>query len=185
MGNEFESDQFEALDACHRDITRHLNALGALAKHIETDGIDDKARQQAATIEAFFSGTSRQHPTVVTRPAACARAASSSPPSCTNRRAASTPIRSASLRVPGAAAGRRRTATPERTGPVRCKSVSPWREKPGCGARLRDSGDPATRAAAVGCGRMVAGLKEAARRQGITRRRRHGETLFGWAISAQ
>jgi hypothetical protein len=56
-----DSDPFEALDACHRDIARHLAALQALARHIETDGIDDKARQQAATIEAFFSGTSRQH----------------------------------------------------------------------------------------------------------------------------
>ena len=61
MGNDSEPDSFEALDACHRDIARHLAALGALARHIETDGIDDKARNQAATIEAFFSGTSRQH----------------------------------------------------------------------------------------------------------------------------
>ena len=61
MGFSSEPDHFEALDACHRDITRHLAALGALARHIETDGIDDKARQQAGTIEAFFSGTSRRH----------------------------------------------------------------------------------------------------------------------------
>jgi hemerythrin-like domain-containing protein len=61
MSTDTDSDHFEALDACHRDIARHLAALGALARHIETDGIDDKARQQAGTIEAFFSGTSRQH----------------------------------------------------------------------------------------------------------------------------
>ena len=61
MPNTPDSDHFEALDACHRDIARHLAALSALARHIDTDGIDDKARQQAATIEAFFSGTSRQH----------------------------------------------------------------------------------------------------------------------------
>jgi hemerythrin-like domain-containing protein len=56
-----DPDHFEALDACHRDITRHLAALSALARHIDENGIDDKARRQAATIEAFFSGTSRQH----------------------------------------------------------------------------------------------------------------------------
>jgi len=56
-----ETDPFEALDACHRDIVRHLAGLAALAKHIEADGIDDKARHQAGTIEAFFSSTSRQH----------------------------------------------------------------------------------------------------------------------------
>ena len=56
-----DSDHFEALDACHRDIARHLAALTALARHIDTDGIDDTARKQAGTIESFFSGTSRQH----------------------------------------------------------------------------------------------------------------------------
>ena len=47
------------------------------------------------------------------------------------------------------------------------------------------SGDPPTRAAAVGCVRVVGGPTEAARRQGITRRRRHGAAHFGWAMNAQ
>ena len=62
--------------------------------------------------------------------------------------------------------------------------ASPW---PGAARGLRphnrdSSGDPATRAA---CVRVVAGPMEAARRQGITRRRHHGEAQFGWAINAQ
>lgn len=61
MRTEDQPDQFEALDACHRDILRHLAALSALAQHIDEDGVDDNARQQAGTIEAFFSSTSRQH----------------------------------------------------------------------------------------------------------------------------
>jgi iron-sulfur cluster repair protein YtfE (RIC family) len=52
---------FEALDACHRQIHLHLTELAALAQQIETDGADAKAQQMAADIEAFFSGTSRQH----------------------------------------------------------------------------------------------------------------------------
>ena len=52
---------FEALDACHVQIQRHLKDLAALAQQIETAGVDAKAQQQAADIEAFFSGTSRQH----------------------------------------------------------------------------------------------------------------------------
>jgi len=61
MRAEPEADQFEALDACHRDIQRNLAALDALARQIQADGINDPARHQAGTIEAFFSGTSRQH----------------------------------------------------------------------------------------------------------------------------
>lgn len=61
MPHAADTDHFEALDACHRDIARHLAALSALARHIDEHGVDDKARQQAATIESFFSGTSRQH----------------------------------------------------------------------------------------------------------------------------
>lgn len=52
---------FEALDACHQQIHEHLTGLAALAQHIEAQGMDAKAQQQAGTIEAFFSGTSRQH----------------------------------------------------------------------------------------------------------------------------
>jgi len=56
-----DAGHFEALDACHLDIAQHLKALVALVKHIEVHGIDDHARHQAHTIEAYFSSTSRQH----------------------------------------------------------------------------------------------------------------------------
>lgn len=55
------SVSFSALDACHQEILAHLQALGALAKHIAAHGIDAPAQQQAHIIEAFFSGTSRAH----------------------------------------------------------------------------------------------------------------------------
>lgn len=56
-----EPASFTALDACHRQIHQHLAELSALAQHMEVNGVDAPARQMALTIEAFFSGTSRQH----------------------------------------------------------------------------------------------------------------------------
>jgi len=52
---------FEALDSCHQQISLHLNRLAELAKHVAANGVDAKAQQLAGAIEAFFSGTSRQH----------------------------------------------------------------------------------------------------------------------------
>lgn len=52
---------FEALETYHRQVHEHLALLAALARHIEAEGFDAHARQQAGAIEAFFSGTSRQH----------------------------------------------------------------------------------------------------------------------------
>ena len=52
---------FEAQDACHQQILVHLGTLSALTQHIEATGVDAWAQQQAGVIEAFFSGTSRQH----------------------------------------------------------------------------------------------------------------------------
>jgi hemerythrin-like domain-containing protein len=52
---------FEVLDECHQQIQLHLADLAALAQRIETDGIDATIQKQAGVIEAFFSGTSRQH----------------------------------------------------------------------------------------------------------------------------
>ena len=52
---------FDALDACHRQIQLHLADLAQLAKKIEADGVDAEVQKQAGLIEAFFSGTSRQH----------------------------------------------------------------------------------------------------------------------------
>jgi hemerythrin-like domain-containing protein len=52
---------FEALDECHRQIQQHLLQLAGLAAYVAENGIDDSVRKQALAIEAFFSGTSRQH----------------------------------------------------------------------------------------------------------------------------
>jgi iron-sulfur cluster repair protein YtfE (RIC family) len=53
---------FEALDETHRQIGTHLSRLRALAERLSRTDIDsNSARREAAEIEAFFSGTSRQH----------------------------------------------------------------------------------------------------------------------------
>ncbi len=52
---------FEALDACHQQMHVHLTGLAALARQVEVAGVDATARHQAGAIEAFFSGTSREH----------------------------------------------------------------------------------------------------------------------------
>jgi hemerythrin-like domain-containing protein len=56
-----ESIPFEALDECHRQIMSHLADLTYLARQIEAKGVDAAAQRQAGVIEAFFSGTSREH----------------------------------------------------------------------------------------------------------------------------
>lgn len=56
-----DQPNFEALDACHRQIQVHLAELAALAQRIETSGVDASAQLQAGAIETFFSNTSRQH----------------------------------------------------------------------------------------------------------------------------
>lgn len=56
-----EPAPFEALDACHRQILTHLQALSKLAQRIETTGVDADVQHQAGAIETFFSGTSRDH----------------------------------------------------------------------------------------------------------------------------
>ena len=61
MGSATAQPAFDALDACHQQIQAHLQSLSDLAKTVADRGIDDQVRQQAETIEAFFSGTSRQH----------------------------------------------------------------------------------------------------------------------------
>jgi hemerythrin-like domain-containing protein len=64
-GNPMELDRgsvnFEALDACHQQIHVHLAELAALLRHIQTVGVDASVEKQAAAIESFFSGTSREH----------------------------------------------------------------------------------------------------------------------------
>ena len=61
MSTPHQSVDFEALDACHRQIHQHLAELAALAETVATRGVARTSALQAGTIEAFFSGTSRQH----------------------------------------------------------------------------------------------------------------------------
>jgi hemerythrin-like domain-containing protein len=61
MNTTREAAPAEALDACHRQILERLGALAALARRLESSGVDAEASRQAGAIEAFFSATSRQH----------------------------------------------------------------------------------------------------------------------------
>jgi hemerythrin-like domain-containing protein len=61
MSHSPKSAGFHALDTGHQQMLEHLQALSALAQHIETQGIDADAQQQADQIETLFSGTSRAH----------------------------------------------------------------------------------------------------------------------------
>lgn len=56
-----DAGTFDALDECHRQILIHLANLKALAQRLSEGGIDDQVRADALAVEAFFSGTSRQH----------------------------------------------------------------------------------------------------------------------------
>ena len=55
------TDRFQALDACHQQIHLHLEKLASVLVQIEAYADESKYRQQVGEIEAFFSGTSRQH----------------------------------------------------------------------------------------------------------------------------
>ena len=61
MSTSRDTADFEALDACHRQIHQHLAELTTLADTIAARGVARTVAQQAGTIETFFSGTSRQH----------------------------------------------------------------------------------------------------------------------------
>jgi len=56
-----QTDRFKALDACHQQIQEHLAILAEVLPQLETSSDAALLRQQAGTIEAFFSSTSRQH----------------------------------------------------------------------------------------------------------------------------
>src|SRR5512133_4255685 len=56
-----EPFSFVTLDACHQQMQMHLAELAALARQMETSGVDANAQRQAGAIEAFFSSTARQH----------------------------------------------------------------------------------------------------------------------------
>lgn len=55
------TDRFQALDACHQQIHLHLEKLASVLVQIEAYADESQYRQQVGEIEAFFSGTSRQH----------------------------------------------------------------------------------------------------------------------------
>jgi hemerythrin-like domain-containing protein len=55
------TDRFQALDACHQQIHLHLEQLADVLVQIEAQADESQYRQQAEVIEAFFSGSSRQH----------------------------------------------------------------------------------------------------------------------------
>lgn len=56
-----QPDRFKVLDATHQQIHQNLAALAELLPQIEGGGENKAVRQQVAAVEAFFSGTSRQH----------------------------------------------------------------------------------------------------------------------------
>jgi hemerythrin-like domain-containing protein len=51
----------EKLDRTHRQIMENLKRLEEMLEHLADDGADDRARQIAAKVSAFFSSTARQH----------------------------------------------------------------------------------------------------------------------------
>jgi hemerythrin-like domain-containing protein len=52
---------FKALDACHQQIAAQLERLDVLCAHLADQGVDEQARAEAGSIEAFFSSTSQAH----------------------------------------------------------------------------------------------------------------------------
>jgi hemerythrin-like domain-containing protein len=61
MNRTQNSTRFDALDACHRQMQENLKALVVMAERMSEGGVDAQVESQAKAIEAFFSGTSRQH----------------------------------------------------------------------------------------------------------------------------
>jgi iron-sulfur cluster repair protein YtfE (RIC family) len=49
------------MDAWHAQVRGHLDRLAALATRMENESIDAEARAEACAIEAFFSGSMREH----------------------------------------------------------------------------------------------------------------------------
>jgi len=55
------NNRFKALDACHRQMQKHLVEMTALLNWLRAGDADPALRQQAGEIEAFFSTTARTH----------------------------------------------------------------------------------------------------------------------------
>jgi hemerythrin-like domain-containing protein len=54
-------DSFDVLDATHRDVLVQIGLLGELIEHLDRHGVDERARELARDIGAFFNGHARQH----------------------------------------------------------------------------------------------------------------------------
>lgn len=54
-------DRFKALDACHQRMHLQLAELADLLERLDADSDSPHCRQQAKTIEAFFSEVARPH----------------------------------------------------------------------------------------------------------------------------
>jgi len=61
MTNATQTNRFKALDACHRQMQKHLTEMAALLTRLRACDEDPTLRQQAGAIEAFFSSTARAH----------------------------------------------------------------------------------------------------------------------------
>lgn len=56
-----EPVSFEILDEAHRQVYAHLNLMADMIRRIDAHGFDDRVRAAASQVEAFFSGSARQH----------------------------------------------------------------------------------------------------------------------------
>ena len=52
---------FEALDACHAQVIRHLQSLSTLIELLDRAGVDAEARRLASEAMAFFSQEAQAH----------------------------------------------------------------------------------------------------------------------------
>ncbi|NRT56255.1 hemerythrin domain-containing protein [Sphaerotilus uruguayifluvii] len=53
--------EFEALDACHREVLATLRDLARLIEHLDDQGVDPVARRMASDVVRFFGQTARAH----------------------------------------------------------------------------------------------------------------------------
>jgi len=56
-----DTDRFDALDACHQQIHQHLALLAGVLQQMQAGADEASYRKEAGLIDAFFSGSSRQH----------------------------------------------------------------------------------------------------------------------------
>jgi len=56
-----QNNRFKALDTCHQKMQQHLADLGELLTRLRAGDDTAQLGKSAGTVEAFFSGASRQH----------------------------------------------------------------------------------------------------------------------------